>query len=97
MKCVPQGNVWRRHLDQIRQRYGIEDVDPGYSPRCPEMTPTSDSGGNELKPFLPKRNPGRPRKKIQFQNLESDEPRVLPRRSERIRQKHLMARGEVLC
>ena len=31
MKVIPKGPVWRRHLDQLRPRYGADqDDDPGF-------------------------------------------------------------------
>ena len=40
VRVVPRGPTWRRHIDQLRPRYGVnEDADPGEDPR-----PTSTDG-----------------------------------------------------
>ena len=34
VRVVPRGPTWRRHIDQLRPRYGVnEDVDPGEDPQ----------------------------------------------------------------
>ena len=43
VRVVPRGPTWRRYIDQLRPRYGVnEDTDPGEDPR-----PTSTNGMNE--------------------------------------------------
>ena len=43
VRVVPRGPTWRRHIDQLRPRYGVnEDTDPGEDPRT-----TSTNGVNE--------------------------------------------------
>ena len=46
VRVVPKGPTWRRHIDQLRPRYGVnEDTDPGEDPRSPPTVHSQDAEG----------------------------------------------------
>ena len=49
MKVIPKGPVWRRHLDQLRPRYGADqDDDPGFRAKPTQELHTKE-GSNVFK------------------------------------------------
>ena len=53
VRGVPRGPTWRRHIDQLCPRYGVEeDADPGEAPRSsmelPESKPPRKGEGDAL-------------------------------------------------
>ena len=69
VKVHPQGPVWRRHIEQLRPRYGAdEDDDPGDEPQLPQgsikspvRARTHDSVSSPWVPS-PEYGPGNPRR-----------------------------------
>ena len=46
VRVTPKGPTWRRHIDQLRPRYGVkEDEDPGEDPRPTPVDTQVVSGG----------------------------------------------------
>ena len=84
---VPKGPTWKRHVEQLRPRHGVdEDDDPGM---VPGPTPTSRnipfSTTVQTKIQPPRRPRGRPRGRRNFQWPNLQDPELtLPRRSERL-------------
>ena len=89
IKAVPKGPTWKRHVEQLRPRHGVdEDDNPGM---VPGPTPTSRkipfSTTTQTMVQSPRRPRGRPRGRRNF-HLQDPEL-TLPRRSERLRLKAL--------
>ena len=76
VKVIPKGPVWRRHLDQLRPRYGADqDDDPGFRAKPTQELHTKE--GSIEKPK--RRNPRLP-------NSDEYGPNK-PRRSKRLQEK----------
>ena len=85
-KVLPQGPVWKRHIEQVRPRYGADqDTDPGEtassSSSAPLLNPPSTSTCSESveRPMV---------SGLQLQSQTHDSPPYglgNPRRSKRIR------------
>ena len=99
VKSLMQGYSWKRHIDQIRPRFGVEqDSDPG-EPVAEQPSTTLKSKSERPRPVQEPR-PRKMQRPIKVPRPEVQFPSpVLPRRSERIRQqlnRQLLPRGEVL-
>ena len=61
VRVYPKGPTWRRHIDQLRPRYGVnEDTDPGETPIIrsdksifPSTTPTEEISSSRTIPMVP--------------------------------------------
>ena len=77
VRVVPRGPTWRRHIEQLRPRYGVEeDADPGEVPESFQTEDVTVSVGPRRRPR--RRNPRWP--------TDSQYGIDNPRRSERIQQ-----------
>ena len=48
VRVVPKGPTWRRHIDQLRPRYGVkEDTDPGEDSQLPSTDSPQDAAGTD--------------------------------------------------
>ena len=84
VRVHPRGPIWRRHLDQLRPRYGTdEDSDPGEAPSIPsevcDTLPAPGSSNTTSTRKRPYRNPRLP-------NDDTHGPHN-PRRSARLKTK----------
>ena len=92
IQAVPKGPTWKRHVEQLRPRHGVdEDDDPGMVPGptpTSRKIPFSTTVQTTVQP--PRRPRGRPRGRRNFQRPNLQDPELtLPRRSERLRLKAL--------
>ncbi|XP_062521210.1 uncharacterized protein K02A2.6-like [Corticium candelabrum] len=69
VKVHPRGPIWRRHIEQLRPRYGVEeDTDPGTDPGdlihvpSPTLQPDVETNSQECQPSAPQYGPGNPRR-----------------------------------
>ncbi|KAL5515676.1 hypothetical protein EMCRGX_G000877 [Ephydatia muelleri] len=54
VKVVPKGSTWRRHIEQLRPRYGVlEDADPGEVAISLPETSCSHTATDSLQPATP--------------------------------------------
>ena len=73
VKVVPKGGTWRRHIEQLRPRYGVlEDADPGEVAVSLPETSCSHTSTDSLQPATPGPPPISP---VEGVPLVSDQPR----------------------
>ena len=92
IQAVPKGPTWKRHVEQLRPRHGVdEDDDPGMVPgptTTSRKIPFSTTVQTTVQP--PRRPRGRPRGRRNFQRPNLQDPELtFPRWSERLRLKAL--------
>lgn len=86
VRVSPRGPTWRRHIEQLRPRYGVEeDADPGDAPTLP--THHKNNKQKQEEDDAP-RHVKRPNPRLPMMTDDQYGPDN-PRRSERLRQKEI--------
>lgn len=87
VRVLPRGPTWRRHIDQLRPRFGVDqDTDPGDEPAKTQFDqPTMDTPGIQEQPVRDERTQQPRRRRNWRQPNDNQYGQHNPRRSERLR------------